>query len=367
MKTQKKIKIIAVVVILIIVSIIYLSTNTKSNSDTIKIGAIVPQTGFGAYWGKPVMIGLELAQDEFNRKYGLNKIKIITEDSQSNSAKAVSAAQKLVSIDKVDALYSEFSSLSTAVAPVANSASKIFVHSTFSTTVKNRYGNSVKTFINFDTACEELVRLDNNKNNKFLIISALSDTAPACVNGLKTVIPEENIKVVDGFVGEDFRTLLLQNKEFNPDYIIPIMYENGSYPLLKQINDINMDVIVYSDKQDLATEKILTSLPYSATNRIKFFESVIDEGFINKIKNKYPDIKNDDIQAAANSYQSMIILSEGLLDCENNRTSSCVYPKIANKNTFSSVGYKNIKTEDGILISDLSIGFVENGKIRVIK
>jgi len=98
-KTQKGIIIGLIVFILLIV--IFSFANRKNEEENItKIGAIVILSGDGAAWGDNARKGIELALAENNNK----NIKIIFEDSQGDSKKAISSYQKLKTIDQVDAI-----------------------------------------------------------------------------------------------------------------------------------------------------------------------------------------------------------------------------------------------------------------------
>ncbi|MEI6553465.1 MAG: ABC transporter substrate-binding protein [bacterium] len=362
-------KIIKIVLgIVVVLAVVFLISRNSASGEKIKIGALMPQTGFGAYWGGPGVKGIELAKKDLETMYGKGNVKIVIEDSQSDNAKAVSGAQKLLSVDKVDGLYTEFSGIGSAVSPIAKSADKTLVYSTYNQKIADDNQLSLKTFLSFNEACSKFAKYVNDSNKKFLIISAVGDTAPYCADGLATVVGRENIKVVQGLSPKDtdFRTLLLQNKSFAPDYIIPIMYEDGSYALLKQANDMGIKAGFFSDKQDLATDKNIANLPAEATNNVVYFEARINQKFVDKIKAVYPELSNDDLQAAANSYQSIMALGIGLVEC-GNKSAECVTGKLANKSDLPLVGYENAKFVNRILESDLVFGKLVNKEKVEIK
>jgi len=365
---KKIIKIVSVIVVVLI--LILLATRNSENSTNIKIGVIAPQTGFGAYWGGPVAKGVQMAEKDLENMYGKGKVKVTIEDSQSSAPKGVSAAQKLLSADKVDALYVEFSSVAYAVAPVAKSANKVMMYSAYNQKIVEENPNSIKTFLSFEVACREFVKKVDGSNKKYLIVSAVGDVASYCQSGLgEASVPMENIKVVQGLSPKDtdFRTILLQNKTFAPDYIVPIMYEDGSYSILKQANDMGIKAGFFSDKQDLVTEKNIANLPAEATNNVYYFEAPVNQIFADKIKKLYPNMNVDDIQAAANAYQSIMSLGIGLADCEKNKDVECVVNKLANKDDLPLVGYENAKFVNRILESDLVFGRVVNKQKVEIK
>jgi branched-chain amino acid transport system substrate-binding protein len=95
----------------------------KKEPKTIKIGAILPLTGSGAFWGENAKKGIDLAVEEINSKGGVKhkKLEVIYEDSQTLPKFAVSALRKLISAEKIQACIVDMvSSNVLAMAPVAN-------------------------------------------------------------------------------------------------------------------------------------------------------------------------------------------------------------------------------------------------------
>ena len=89
----------------------------EGDKEVIKIGAILPLTGGAAATGQFTREGIELAVEEINSnpksKY---RIKMIIEDSANDPKTALTAFQKLVSIDKPSIIVTTFSSPSKAIA-----------------------------------------------------------------------------------------------------------------------------------------------------------------------------------------------------------------------------------------------------------
>jgi len=351
--------------VLIVIAFVLIIVQSTEKKTQISIGAVIPQTGFGEYWGEPVLAGIKLAESDLKSKYGESRVSVFVEDGQSAVPASVSAAQKLLNINKVNAIYTEFSGPSNGISPIVKNAGKAFAYSTFNQKVVEDNEYSIKTFINFEEGCEKFVKYVNDSSKKILIISSLGNVAPYCEKALLKFFPRENVRVVDGFVGTDFRTVLLQNKSFAPDYIIPMMYEDGSLALIKQKSELGIKSIIYSYKQDSATEKILKELPTAYTDGSLYFEVEIDENFANKIKAINPNMTEDDMQGAANSYQSIMILGNALAQCPDG-SAECVVSNIASQKNLESAGYKNASIVNRVLVSDLKIGEVKNG-VGVLK
>jgi len=103
----------------------------KDDANTIKIGAVLPMTGSNAQFAQAMKVGIEAAiADKTNTKY---KYKVIFEDGQQQAAKSVSAAQKLVSADKVKVLFSHLTATGRAIAPIAESANILGLNATLDT------------------------------------------------------------------------------------------------------------------------------------------------------------------------------------------------------------------------------------------
>lgn len=355
-KNSMKKPYIAIVLVIVLLIAAALTIKPKDTSHVV-IGAIIPQTEFGAYWGGPVLKGIQLAEKELSKTYN-SPFKVIVEDSQGNPSLGVTAAQKLLNVDKVDGLYTEFSGVSSAVSPVAASARKALVYSTFNQKVVEDNPLSFKTFLSYESACSKLIPYLKDKNQKVLIISAISDAARYCQKALAVAIGEQNIKIIEGYTSKDFRTILVQNKEFNPDFIVPIMYEDGYFALMKQNYELGTKAKLFCYKQDCLTEKLVRELPAGAVEGTLYFEVDIDKDFMAKIKAEFPDITNDDLQGASNAYQSVMILGEALYKCE--RQAECAVKYVSDKKDLRAVGYHNSFMSNRVLQTELIIGSVKN-------
>jgi branched-chain amino acid transport system substrate-binding protein len=96
-----------------------------ARADDIRIGFTGPITGPAAFLGQQMKWGAELAEEEINNHGGVlgRKLAVEMQDSQCRPADALSAAEKLLSQDKVDLLLGDLCSGATmALMPVAEKA-----------------------------------------------------------------------------------------------------------------------------------------------------------------------------------------------------------------------------------------------------
>lgn len=112
----------------------------KDDVNTINIGAVLPLTGSNAPFAEAMKVGMNAAiTDKTNTKY---KYKIVFEDGQAQAAKSVSAAQKLVSADKVKAIFSHTTAIGRAIAPVAESANILNLNATLEREITEPMGKT---------------------------------------------------------------------------------------------------------------------------------------------------------------------------------------------------------------------------------
>jgi branched-chain amino acid transport system substrate-binding protein len=116
-----------VLVVVVIGAFWWASTNNKdvsSETGPIKIGVTVPLSGEAASYGESARAGALLAQKEINDAGGVNgrPIELVFEDDKCTPA-GVSAIQKLINVDKVNAVIGPVcSSVAGAAVPVARQA-----------------------------------------------------------------------------------------------------------------------------------------------------------------------------------------------------------------------------------------------------
>lgn len=107
---NKKNRVIAVgaVIIVALVGGLLIGSAQKhtQSSETYKIGYIGPLTGNSAVLGTDALDAIEVAVDKANAAGGINgkKVEVISEDDQYDTAKSVSAYEKLVHTDGVDTI-----------------------------------------------------------------------------------------------------------------------------------------------------------------------------------------------------------------------------------------------------------------------
>ena len=93
---------------------------TPEDKKVIKIGVIMPQTGFLSSPGNNVIKGINLYFEEFQKEHPDKQIELIFEDSKSDPKIGVNAINKLIEIDGAKLIIGDIGSpILLAMAPIA--------------------------------------------------------------------------------------------------------------------------------------------------------------------------------------------------------------------------------------------------------
>lgn len=126
MKTRDKILLIVFFLLSAIAAAFLLSK--KDSSDTIKIGVVMPQTGFLSSPGQSVIRGIDLFVKDFNARQKEVRLKMIYEDSQSDPKVGVSAINKLINADRTKVIIGDIGSpIFLAMAPIAEQSKVVLI------------------------------------------------------------------------------------------------------------------------------------------------------------------------------------------------------------------------------------------------
>lgn len=299
--------IIALIVIVVIVYFVFMPKQSTNEEEVVKIGAILPLSGDAAVYGKSLKNGMDLALAEFQQNDADKKdFQIIYEDSKADPKLAVSAFQKLSSIDNCKIVLGGFSSSEVlSMAPIAEKNKVVLVSPTASSPSITSAGDYI-----FRTTPSD--NFDGEIMAKFAYNElSLKDVALLYVNndyglGISKVFINKfenyggNVVIQKSFETntKDFRTLLISIKDSKPDglYIIATS-ELGN--ILKQKTELGLKIkiftvgLVENPKVIEIAGKGADSVFYSYPSFQVNSANEIVQKFVTDYKNKYgnnPDV-----------------------------------------------------------------------------
>lgn len=254
---MSKKRIIGIVILALIGLGVWYYSNTnkdiKKGKEIIKIGAVLPLSGEVASYGNDSKKGIDLAISFANESQSKYEFQVEYQDSKGEPKTAVSALQKILSIQKPIAVIGENISSSTgAMIPIADKNKVLLISP--SASASNLSGLSKYFFRVFPSddsegafICKTIA--NQHPNGKVAIIYVNNDYGV----GLKNVFEKEatnnslNIVSSNGFIPEnrDFKPIIAKIKNQTPDAIyIPSYYEDGGN-LVKQLREQGVKADIY--------------------------------------------------------------------------------------------------------------------------
>ena len=222
-------------------------TRQDDTKQVVKIGAILPLSGDLAVWGNSEKQGLMLAQENLPMNLK-NKYELIIEDSSNANKNIQHLAQKLISVDKVDAIITMFDPAANIVGPMASSNKIIhFGQSWFPQYVTDEYNYNV--YADMKEEARLISEYLANKGIKKVYLFTVNQTG--FIGGtdiLKQLLKEHDIEYREttfNFGQTDFRTDVVKAQSYSPQAYVIGAFAPEADILTKQLKQINgEDVII---------------------------------------------------------------------------------------------------------------------------
>lgn len=274
---MKKVIIWIVVVVVVILGLSALAGKGPSGATTdvagsvYKIGVISPLTGDGAVYGELARNVSELAAEEINAAGGINgkQVQLIIEDGKCSGA-SVSAAQKLVNVDKVQVILGGFCSAETLAALPVAEAGKVALFSPASSN-PSLTGKSPYFFRNFPSDSSQGVVLAQTAydlgKRKVAFLQEQTDYTVGIYNAFEakftslggTVVKEEYAPTA-----KDFRSQLVKLQAQKPDALFLDANTPASMEAItQQLVALKWNVALFTNDVILGAADVITK--YKAT------------------------------------------------------------------------------------------------------
>lgn len=228
--------------------------NPDELPDVIKIGYIGPLTGNAAAYGQDVKNGIAQYFLE-NPEIAGKTVEMIWEDGKCNGQDAANAAQKLITIDKVQVILGgQCSGETLAVAPIAEQ-NKVLLFSELSSSpevttageyVFRNYPSDMKVS---ETLIDDLLEKDYKK---IAVLAEQTDYSQGFSNAIKTHLENkgegDRLVLQEAYAVDntDFRTLLTKVQEAEADVLITIAQTPVTHGFtVKQAAEIGLDLPIY--------------------------------------------------------------------------------------------------------------------------
>lgn len=252
----------------------FISRSAFSQSNTITLGALTPQTGAGGSYGPSMLKTIRAVVDEVNAAGGVlgRKVELISENDETNPEAGVRAARKLIDVNKVSAIIGTWaSSVTTAVAPLCweNKVMLFTVSGADSITQLPHQGFIIRTQPNSKLQSTRIAEfLLKQGAKRTFVMSAQTPFAVSGFNTVNEVLTNAKTEVLGHIVYDPakatFRSELDQALKTKPDTIFFNSYTPDLTTLLRELYRLGYEgrkhTMAYA-----ANAKLLESLPAEVT------------------------------------------------------------------------------------------------------
>lgn len=219
----------------------------QHSPNTVRVGALLPLSGDAAAYGNYTRDGMLVGLDKVNADLAPtgHRLEIVFEDSRANPRDGVSAAQKLLDVDRVVAIMDDsVSGVTLAVAPICNRAEVVLLST--GATSPSLSGISPYFFRIWNSDLEEgrfsatFVR-NELKPSRVAVLYINNEYGEGLRHVFSSALQSSNATLIasEPFPqgATDFRAQLVKVKAGNPEVIYLIAYPKEAKMVLKQARE----------------------------------------------------------------------------------------------------------------------------------
>lgn len=348
--------------------------NTSSDRPEIKIGFISPLTGGAAIYGEPALKSAQLAVDQINSQEDSPfKIKLIVEDGKCDGQAAASAAQKLISTDKVKIILGGHCSTETlAIAPIAEQAKVVVLASITSSPLVTEAGDFV--FRNYPSSSVYTApSADIAIKKGYQTVSLLYENKEFPKGQAESF--REKFEVLGGKIAsedafaagsQDMRSQLLKIQQQNPDAIFfASQASDGGVAFMTQLTELGMlDKYPVIGGAQVITGDVNTktngSLNGRAYNTDAYLDTNAAKSFVDAYQAKYGPLPALNQFWQTSSYDAVILMQEMIESCGNTDNAECIKDKLYQVKNWQGASGSLTIDENGDAITPLGLHYFDS-------
>lgn len=219
-------------------------TFAEACAESFKVGVIIPLSGSAADYGEAIRNSIELARRESPEKF--TNIQFIYEDGEYNTQKAVSAFQKLRTVDKVNLVYPFGILFCRAIAPLAE-ATKTPMAGQCIDEITTRGRKYIIRFMDHTDAYATMTLkyLETNKANKIAVLLSDNGYVEQLFEAFqRNLSASQSITVIDRYPTSqnDFRSTILKVKNGRYDAVGIFLVSGQISTFYRQLRELSFSV-----------------------------------------------------------------------------------------------------------------------------
>lgn len=157
-------------------------------SNKLRIGAVVDLTGYAAAFGQSTANSIELLKEKYP------DVEFFVEDSKADPKVGVNAANKLLNVNKVDLIYCDLSTVSSAINPILENKGKILMATVYLKSLLMNNQFAIRNLPSAEDDCELLLdylQSNNNQIGKVAILKSNDEFGNSAAKIMREILSNE--------------------------------------------------------------------------------------------------------------------------------------------------------------------------------
>lgn len=261
-------------------------TQCERNADKYAIGVDLPLTGDYAYWGNEFKYGAAIFSEQHP------EVQVVFEDNRGETKTSVSVANKLVNINKVDAMVSLFAPFSYPLRDIAEKNETPLISSfNSSTTFTEGYAFCFNDFATHDIQLPLLVDYvtDSLQLSKGVFFCVNDDYGTDGARVVTSLLEEKGISITGAYFNPgdvDHRNALAKIMNDSIDFVFLIARNRDLVNAVNQIREKSMDLLILGVGSFDAPE-VWDGIPSENQQHILFASSYFERDYNEESKMFY--------------------------------------------------------------------------------
>lgn len=327
----------------LISTITLLLAAARLQAAEIRIGIITDLSSGGAYIGNQTRLGAELARDELLAEG--KQVRLVFGDHQSNNVKAASEAEKMISVDDVQAIFSNFSGPARAIAPVALKTNRLYVYTAAAVSPLHDNPHAFKSYVDNHAGCRAIAEMWLKEGvNRIGVLKPETEFGELCADGAGEAV--KNI-IIQGYnLNDPVSAQVLRFRKakgvvgiLNPSFVPDIRN------MLLSVRQLGLKAKA-GITEDSFTEDLLREFPQELEGAITYGMPRPSEDFLKRLSEKSPGISMNAIEFAGLAYLHVKQIGNAFSECPASDL-NCVEQKLKASpadNRFGFLGWKSDRT-----------------------
>ena len=355
-------KIKALGISIVILGILWVIYADKAAHTSIKIGIITPLSGSSAYWGESTMVGVRMAQSKLKNE-GID-VTFISQDGQLDPATALSAAQKLVNVDGVGAIYSEFNPASISVSSFLKGKSVFHLYDSAATSPLDAGPYNFKTYLDYQNSCKNVAQYikDVKGITRVGVLEMDLEHGVLCVKGIQEVYG--NNMVVESYdpSATDFRAQLTKLNHAGVGAIFHASFQPETLTSLREMHDLKINTL-FVGLSETMTPDVMSEFGPMIEGDIFFGLPDVSENLKAQINTANNGKDVSDYNATGLAYVHLVQLGEASATCGSD--DDCISRHMSQSKPVPDIGFEGFT--DRIARFDTLITEFKNGTFSTVK